>query len=84
MHHVGLFAVAEVERQDPDGGFGRALAAGVKPLLIHPLPESGSNVGGEVRAQCANDRLTRQGASPLDIPQAGYGSQESGARMALV
>src|SRR5439155_24148653 len=24
--------------------------------------------------------LTRQGASPLDIPQAGYGSQESGAR----
>src|SRR5438034_7843427 len=23
---------------------------------------------------------TRQGASPLDIPQAGYGSQESGAR----
>src|SRR5207247_8796996 len=29
----------------------------------------------------ARNQLTRQGASPLDIPQVGYGSQESGARM---
>src|SRR5438034_640919 len=33
----------------------------------------------QVKTGIAAD-LTRQGASPLDIPQAGYGSQESGAR----
>src|SRR5438046_3620815 len=34
----------------------------------------------DARKKTPSSFLTRQGASPLDIPQAGYGSQESGAR----